>query len=267
MKTCMSNLDVSLGNVIKIIKELRQLRDSLRNKLIIKVPREYIIGNADVAARPMFTDGFVVTFRVNNREYRVWWSSIENALEGRNIDWGDYRVEAGKEPRIEFLNPDGSKVAVVRLDEKLVNELNRLINTAFSLFIIDWFIEDDIKSISNITNILIPENYTELRNISDFVETIHTKLNELGIMKELEDGVRKIELECHANKHEGRDIVEVIPVGRYYLCPECLRRAEKYVDETLDRWSNVKTKVPNETWQALQKSIDYIREMISNTQT
>ncbi len=101
----MSFVEVGLGDVVGIIKELRSLRDSIRNRITIKVPRDYVIGNVDVLARPMFTDGFVVSFRVGQSEYRVWWSSIEESLGGKSGDWGgDYRIVGGKEPYIEFLN-------------------------------------------------------------------------------------------------------------------------------------------------------------------
>ncbi len=258
--------DVGLGDVLRIVRELRQLRDRLRDRLLIKVPRDYVVGDVDITARPMFTDGFVVSFRVGSREYRVWWSSIEGALEGRGGDWGDHRIVVDKEPYIEFFNPDGSTAAIIRLRSDFVNRLENLMNTAFSLFLVDWFIEDDIKGIANIVNVFIPEDYSELRYIGDFVEEIHTRLGELGIIRELEDGVRKIEIECHANNHQGREIVEVIPVGRYYLCRECLRRAEEYVDRTLNKWGSVRIKIPSDTWQGILKSIDYAKEVISNAE-
>lgn len=137
-----------------------------------------------------------------------------------------------------------------------------MLNAAFLLSIVDWFIEDDVRSIANIANVFIPEDYSELRYISDFVETVHSKLSELNIIKELEDGVRKIELECHMNNHSNREVVDVIPLGKYYLCPDCLRRAEKYVDEVLNKWKNVKIRVPPETWQGIQKSIEQTKEII-----
>ncbi|MGC8606741.1 MAG: hypothetical protein ACP5GZ_05590 [Vulcanisaeta sp.] len=258
----MSYTEVSLGDIVGIIRELRILRDSLRNRLTFKVPRDYIVGDVDVTARPMFTDGFVVSFKVGSREYRVWWSSIEEPLSGRSGDWSDYRVVAGKEPYIEFLGPDGSVVAKIRINEELINRLDGLLDAAFLLSVVDWFIEDNVRGIVNITNVFIPEDYSELRYISDFVETIHARLSELNIIKELEDGVKKIELECHANNHRNREIVDVIPVGKYYLCPDCLRRAEKYVDEVLSKWRDVKIKVPLEAWQGLQKSIEQTKEII-----
>ncbi|ADY00220.1 hypothetical protein VMUT_0002 [Vulcanisaeta moutnovskia 768-28] len=258
----MSYTEVSLGDVVGIIKELRILRDSLRNRLSIKVPRDYIVGNVDILARPMFTDGFVISFRVGQREYRVWWSSIEESLSGKSSDWGDYRIMTGKEPYIEFLNPDGSTAARVRINEELINRLDSMMNAAFLLSVVDWFIEDDVRSIANIANVFIPEDYSELRYISDFVETVHSKLSELNIIKELEDGVRRIELECHMNNHRNREIVDVIPLGKYYLCPDCLRRAEKYVDEVLNKWKDEKIRVPLETWQGIQKSIEQTKEII-----
>ncbi|GAB6946779.1 hypothetical protein JCM16161A_09090 [Vulcanisaeta sp. JCM 16161] len=258
----MSFVEVSLGDVVGIIKELRMLRDSIRNRITIKVPRDYVIGNVDVLARPMFTDGFVVSFRVGQREYRVWWSSIEESLSGRGGDWGDYRIVTGKEPYIEFLNPDGSTAAKVRVNEELISRLDSTLNAAFLLSVVDWFIEDDVRSIANITNVFMPEDYSELRYISDFVESVHSKLSELNIIRELEDGVRRIELECHMNNHRNREIVDVIPLGKYYLCPDCLRRAEKYVDDVLNRWKDVKIRVSLEAWQGLQKSIEQTKEII-----
>lgn len=85
----------------------------IRNRITIKVPRDYVVGDVDVLARPMFTDGFIVSFRVGQREYRVWWSSIEGgSLSGKGGDWGgDYRIIPGKESYIEFLNPDGGVAA------------------------------------------------------------------------------------------------------------------------------------------------------------
>ncbi|ADN50996.1 hypothetical protein [Vulcanisaeta distributa] len=260
----MSFVEVGLGDVVGIIKELRSLRDSIRNRITIKVPRDYVIGNVDVLARPMFTDGFVVSFRVGQSEYRVWWSSIEESLGGKSGDWGDYRIVGGKEPYIEFLNPDGGVAARVRVNEELISRLDSMLNAAFLLSVADWFIEDDVRSIANIANVFMPEDYSELRYISDFVETVHSKLSELNIIKELEDGVRRIELECHMNNHGNREIVDVIPVGKYYLCPECLRKAEKYVDDVLNRWRNVKIRVPLETWQGIQKSIEQTKEIIKS---
>ena len=258
----MSYTEVSLGDVIGVVRELRALRDSIRNRITVKVPRDYVIGNADVLARPMFTDGFVVSFRVGDREYRVWWSSIEESLSGKGSDWGDYRVVTGKEPYIEFLSPDGSAVARVRINEDLVSRLGNLLNASFLLSVVDWFLEDNIRGIANVANVFIPEDYSELRYISDFVETVHARLSELNIIRELEDGVRKIELECHTSNHANREVVDVIPVGRYYLCQDCLRRAEKYVDEVLNRWRDVRIKVPLETWQGLQKGIEQTKEII-----
>ncbi|WP_054856791.1 hypothetical protein [Vulcanisaeta sp. JCM 16159] len=260
----MSYVEIGLGDIIGIIKELRALRDTLRNRLTIKVPRDYVVGNVDVLARPMFTDGFIVSFRVGQREYRVWWSNIEESLRGVGSDWGDYRVVVGKEPYIEFLNIDGSIAARVRINEELISRLDSMLNAAFLLSVVDWFIEDDVRSIANIANVFLPEDYSELRYISDFVETVHSKLSELNIIKELEDGVRRIELECHMNNHRNREVVEVIPVGKYYLCPECLRKAEKYVDDVLNKWKDVKIKVPLETWQGIQKSIEQTKEIIKS---
>ncbi|BDR92659.1 hypothetical protein [Vulcanisaeta souniana] len=258
----MSYIEVGLGDVIRTIKELRVLRDSLRNRLTVKIPRNYVVGNTDVLARPMFTDGFIVSFKVGTREYRVWWSGIEDSLSGRSGDWSEYRVVAGKEPYIEFLNPDGSVAARVKINEELINRLDGLLNAAFLLSVVDWFIEDNIRSIANIANVFISEDYSELRYISDFVETMHSKLSELNIIKELEDGVRRIELECHTNNHRNREVVEVIPVGKYYLCPDCLRRAEEYVDEVLSKWRDIKIRVPAESWQGLQKGIEQTKEVI-----
>ncbi len=258
----MSYIEIGLGDVIGIIKELRSLRSSLRNRLTVKIPRDYVVGNTDVIARPMFTDGFIVSFRVGTREYRVWWSGIEEAFNGEGSDWGDYRIVAGKEPYIELLNPDGSVAARIKINEELISRLDGLLNAAFLLSVVDWFIEDNVRNIANIVSVFIPEDYSELRYISDFVESIHAKLNELNIIKELEDGVRRIELECHMNNHGNREVVEVIPVGKYYLCPDCLRKAEGYVEEVLSRWRDIRIRVPTESWQGLQRGIERTKEVI-----
>ncbi|WP_069808373.1 hypothetical protein [Vulcanisaeta thermophila] len=255
-------IEVGLGDVLKYIREIRTIRDSVKSRLRFKVPSEYVIEGGEVYIRPYFTDGFAIAVSSSKRpghEEIIWWSHLINALNGKNVDWANYSVKVNGEVQLDVYDERGERFVSMRIDKGLIERIEGLLNAAFILSVVDWFIEDNLAVIVG-----YPEDYTKLRFIGDFVEDVLNELRELSVFNELVEGVRRIETECALNNHPGRDLVNVIPVGRFYLCPECLRRAESFVDEALGRLSNRKITISRDLWERVEYSIDYARDLVKS---
>jgi len=256
------SIDVSLGDVVDLLRNLKEMRDELRRGLRIEVPRELISGAVNVVIYPKFTDGYVVTVVPEDNEevsVDVWLTHIRWGLEGRGVEWGDYRIIAGDRPVLEIMSSQG-KVSII-LERRLVEMIESMSNSAFMLHVMDWFISETATKLSGEDSIGVTD-YSSLRFVDKFVEMIVNRLMQLREISTLREKLLLIERECSMGGHKDRARVDMVPVGTYHLCPMCRIRANKELDTTLNELRSRRISIDEYTWEAAVRGFEVLRDSL-----